>query len=65
MKLEIIKEQEYAKEPWYILKVNDKTFDVSRQLEKIEQLYEKVKEDPSIINTSIIILKSEEIDVNL
>ena len=44
MKLEIIKEQEYAKEPWYILKINDKTFDVSRQLEKIEQLYEKIKQ---------------------
>lgn len=65
MKLEIRKEQEYAKEPWYILMVNDKTFDVSRQLSKMEELYEKIKEDPSIINPSIIILKSEEIDVNL
>lgn len=65
MKIEIIRDKEYNKEPWYVLKVNDRTFDCSRELEEMELLFEKIKEDPSIINPSKIVLKSEEINVDL
>lgn len=65
MKLEIIRDKEYNKEPWYILKVNNITVDCSRKLEEMELLFEKIKEDPSIINPSKIVLKSEEISLSL
>lgn len=65
MKLEIIKEQEFGSKAWYILKANDRTIDYSRKLEEIEAIYEEVKKDPSVINPSRIVLKSEEINVNL
>ncbi len=65
MKLEIIREKEFGQAPWYILKADDKTIDFSRKLEEIEAIYEEVKKDPSVINPSKIVLKSEEINVNL
>lgn len=65
MKIEIIKEQEFNKEAWYVLKVNDGTVEVSRHLGEIENLYHKIKADPTILNTRKIVLISEEIDVNL
>lgn len=65
MKLEIIEEKEYRKPTWYILKMNDRTIDCSQNLEEIEGYYAEIKKDPSIVNSSKIILKSEEINVNL
>jgi|LauGreDrversion4_2_1035121.scaffolds.fasta_scaffold79009_4 hypothetical protein len=65
MKLEIIKEEEYNNPTWYFLRANDKTISCSKNLEEIEKRYEEIKENPSLINPSRIILKSEEIIVNL
>ncbi len=65
MKLEIIKEEEYDKPTWYFLRVDGKTISCSKSLEEIEQRYEEVKKDPSVINSSRIVLKSEEIIVDL
>lgn len=65
MKLEIIREKEFGQQAWYILKADDRTIDFSRRLEEIEAIYEQVKKDPSVINPSKIVLKSEEINVNL
>jgi len=65
MKLEIIKEEEFNSPTWYILKANDRTVACSKQLEEIEKYYEEIKQNPSIINPSKIVLKSEEIIVDL
>lgn len=65
MKLEIIKEEEFNSPTWYLLKVNDRTIVCSKQLEEIEKHYEEIKQNPSIINPSKIVLKSEEIIVDL
>jgi hypothetical protein len=65
MKLEIIKKQEFNNPTWYFLRVNDISITCSRDLEEIEKYYEEVKKDPNLANTSTIILKSEEINVNL
>lgn len=65
MKLEIIEEKEYKKPTWYILKVNDRTIDCSHSLEEMERHYAEIKNDPNILNISKIVLKSEEITVNL
>ena len=65
MKLEIIKEEEYNNPIWYFLRANGKTVTCSKSLEEIEQRYEEIKENPSLVNSSRIVLKSEEIVVNL
>lgn len=65
MKLEIIKEEEYNNPTWYFLRVDDKTVTCSKSLEEIEKRYEEIKENPSLVNSSRITLKSEEIVVNL
>ena len=65
MKIEIIREQEFNKPEWYILKVNNGTVECSRSLEEIETLYDQIKSNPEVLNNRKIVLKSEEIDVNL
>ena len=65
MKLEIIKEEEYNSPTWYLLRVNGITITCSKTLEEIEQRYEEIKQNPDMVNPSRIILKSEEIVVNL
>jgi archaellum component FlaC len=45
--------------------VDDKTVTCSKSLEEIEKRYEEIKENPSLVNSSRITLKSEEIVVNL
>ena len=61
MILEIIEDKEFNKPTWYILKLDGLTIDVSRDLEFIQELYNKVKADPSIAISTKIVLKSEEI----
>lgn len=65
MKLEIIKEEEYNQPTWYLLRVNGRTVSCSRTLEEIEKSYKEIKENPEMLNPSRIVLKSEEIVVNL
>lgn len=65
MKLEIIKEEEFNSPTWYILKANDRTIVCSKDLTEVELHYEKIKENPNLVNPLRIILKSEEINVNL
>jgi hypothetical protein len=61
MTLEIIKEEKFNEATWYGLKVNGSSFQYSRKLEEIEQLYEELKNNPDLINTKITVLKSEQV----
>lgn len=61
MKLEIIKETKFTDGTWYTLKADGLIIDCSRKLEEVEQMYEKIKEDPNLIKGSKTILKSEEV----
>jgi len=65
MKLEITKEVSYNDGTWYSLKIDGISKQYSRKLEEIEKLYQEIKDNPEILNTEKIILKSEEIDVSL
>ena len=65
MTLEIVKEVSYNDGTWYSLKVDGTSKQYSRKLEEIEKLYQEIKDNPEILNTEKIILKSEEIIVDL
>ena len=65
MKLEITEEQKFNEPVWYFLRVNGITVSCSRELDELETLYSQIKADPALILNKKIILKSEEIDVNL
>ena len=61
MKLEIIKEVKINEGAWYILKADGIIVDCSRKLELLEDMFDKIKNDPSLVKGSTTILKSEEI----
>lgn len=62
MKLEIIKEQKFNEQPWYIFRIDDEHILGSFTLEKVEALYDLCKNNPeSFIKETTEILKSEEI----
>lgn len=61
MKLEIIKEEKFGESAWYALRIDEVAYKFSRNLEEIEQIYEEVKADPSLIEDKKTVLKSEEI----
>jgi hypothetical protein len=65
MTLEIVEEKSYTDGTWYSLKVDGTSKQYSRKLEEIEKLYQEIKDNPEILNTEKIILKSEEIIVDL
>lgn len=61
MTLEISKETKVSDGTWYTLRADGTIIDCSRKLEELEETYEKIKKDPTLIKGSITILKSEEI----
>lgn len=61
MKLEIVEEKTFNEGTWYSLRVDGKSFQYSKKLEEIEELYQKIKNDPSVLNEQKNVLKSEEI----
>lgn len=65
MTLEILMRKEFEQPEWYYLRVDGISVKCSRNLDEITEYYDKVLEDPSIVKEQQIILKSQEIDVNL
>jgi hypothetical protein len=61
MKLEIIKEQKFNEPAWYFFKVDDVSYQCSRDLQEIKEVYENVKNNPDILKNEKTILISEEI----
>jgi hypothetical protein len=65
MKIEITEEKKFNEPTWYFLRVDGITLECSKELGKMETLYDQIKANPEIVLYKKIILKSEEIDVNL
>lgn len=61
MKLEIVKEEKFNEPIWYFLRVDGISYQCSRNLEEIEDLYNKFVEDPELIKEKKTVLKSQEI----
>ena len=49
MTLEIIKEEKFNEAAWYILKLDDMAIQCSRKLEEIEEMYNKIIENPDVM----------------
>jgi|APGre2960657505_1045072.scaffolds.fasta_scaffold06932_4 hypothetical protein len=66
MKIEIIIEKKFSKEDWYELIVDDEYVIGSHNLEKLVELVNIIKKDPTMYNkSSKKVLFFEEIDVSL
>lgn len=61
MKLEIIKEEKFNEPTWYLLKADDRLVDCSKNVMEMLQLFDKIRTDPSSLETVKTVLKSEEI----
>ena len=65
MKVELVEEQKYNGEPWYIVKVDDVYIIGTGNKLNADKMYNEIIADPNIIKTKINILKSEEVNVPL
>jgi hypothetical protein len=65
MKIELVEEQKYNGEPWYIIRIDDVYFKGTGNKIVAEATYNEIINDPNVIKTKINILKSQEIDVPL
>jgi len=61
MKLEIVEESKYNDGLWYSVRVNDMPVKFSRKLEEMEKVYQEIKDNPSILEDKVSVLKTEEI----
>lgn len=61
MKLEIIKEEKFNEPTWYILKLDGYVLQCSKKLEEMEELYDRIKNNPELSKERQTILRSEEI----
>jgi hypothetical protein len=61
MKLEIVKEEKLNEPTWYFCKVDGITYQCSKDLKEMEELYEKLKNNPELAKGRKTVLKSEEI----
>ena len=61
MKLEIIKEEKFNEPTWYFFKVDGITYQCSKDLQDMEEVYNNVKINPEIVKNNKTILRSEEI----
>ena len=64
MKIEILRIEKIGQENWYELRIDDNYITGSHSLEKINDMKESVKLNPSCVYTKTI-LTSEVIDVSL
>ena len=64
MKIEILRIEKLGQETWYDLRIDDKYITGSYNLEKINDMKESVKLNPSCVYVETI-LTSEVIDVSL
>ena len=65
MKIELIEEQKYNGEPWYIVQVDGQYIIGTGNKLNADKMYNEIIADPNIIKTKVNILKSEEVDVPL
>lgn len=66
MKIEIVKETQFGKDPWYTLAVGETHVTGSWNLSTIEKLYDQIVENPDqFFERRTEILKSTEISLNL
>jgi hypothetical protein len=64
MKVELLEEQKFNGEPWYIVQVDNQYLTGTGNKILAEKMYNEIIADPSVIKTKINILLSQEIDVS-
>ena len=65
MKVELIEEQKYNGEPWYIVQVDGQYIIGTGNKLNADKMYNEIVADPNVIKTKVNILKSEEVNVPL
>jgi hypothetical protein len=65
MKVELIEEQKYNGEPWYIVQVDGQYIIGTGNKLNADKMYNEIIADPNVIKTKVNILKSEEVNVPL
>jgi len=65
MKIELIKEEEYARPPWYHIEIDEKYIIGGGNEDEISKHYEAIINDPNILKKKMEILESREIVVSL
>lgn len=66
MKVDLIEQHEpFSDQPWYGVRVDDKSIKWTRDKELAESVYNDIVNNPDATKTKEIILKSQEIDVPL
>ena len=65
MKVELIEEQKYNGEPWYIVQVDGQYIIGTGNKLNADKMYNEIIANPDVIKTKVNILKSEEINVPL
>ena len=61
MKLEIVKEEKFNEPTWYFFKVDGITYQCSKDLKEMEEVYEHIRSNPEFAKGKKTVLKSEEI----
>ena len=61
MKIELIKEEQYGKAPWYEIRIDGEYIQGGLILSIIEKQYEELKSNPEMLKKKTEILKCEEI----
>ena len=65
MKIELVEEQKYNGEPWYIVQVDGQYIIGTGNKLNADKMYNEIVADPNVIKTKVNILKSEEVNVPL
>lgn len=65
MKIELVEEQKYNGEPWYVVRVDDQYIIGTGNKLNADKMYNEIVADPNVIKTKVNILKSEEVNVPL
>jgi hypothetical protein len=63
MKIELISEKEFGKQPWYEVRVDGHYITGSSNLETAENMYNQLLSNPDALKSQKIVLKFAEIDV--
>jgi hypothetical protein len=65
MKVELVEEQKYNGEPWYIIRIDGDYLIGTGVKTNAERMYNEIVADPTVLKTKRNILKSQEVDVPL
>lgn len=65
MKIELISEEAFGKDPFYEVRVDGHFITGSSKLETAESLYNQVLSNPDALKTKKTVLRSDKIDVSL